>query len=307
MIPFLLALASMQAPSLPSSPDPMPPRRPRASAPSPAPQAQPSAPPARAAPTDSPVEARYRACTDQVRTDAEAAVDAANVWREQGGGLAARQCLGLALSALGRWAPAATAFEQAAREAEGANDPRRTDFWVQAANAWLAGGDGQHAMADFDAALLTPNLSDQLRGEVHLDRGRAQVALGNPAVARTEIDRALQLVPADPFAWYLSAALARRENNLARAGADIARARQLAPDSPDILLLAGTLAGLGGNMTEAERLYRQIVQTAPDSDAGRQARESLATLHEVEVPAPAAATAPPSAPATTPAAPRPHS
>ena len=144
-------------------------------------------------------------------------------------------------------------------------------------------------MADFDAALLTPNLTDQLRGEVHLDRGRAQVALGNPAAARTEIDHALQLVPNDPFAWYLSAALARRENNLARAGTDIARARQLSPDSPDIMLLAGTLAGLGGDMAEAERLYRQVVQTAPNSDAGHQAQESLATLHEVEVPAPAPA------------------
>ena len=300
MIPLLLAAAALQAPSLPSSPDPMPPRRPRVSAPSPT-------PPARPAPADSPVEARYRACTEQVRAHPEAAVDTANVWREQGGGLAARQCLGLALAALERWAPAASAFEQAARDAEAANDPRRTDFWVQAANAWLAGGDGRRAMADFDAALLTPNLSDQLRGEVHLDRGRAQVALGNAAAARPEIDRALQLVPADPFAWYLSAALARRENNLARAGTDIARARQLAPDSPDIMLLAGTIAGLGGNMTEAERLYRQIIQTAPASDAAHQAQESLATLREVEVPIPAAAAPSSPAPATTPAPPRPHS
>lgn len=298
MIPSILALAALQAPSLPASPDPMPPSRPRASAPAPA-------TPPRAAPADSPLEARYRACTDQVRAHPEAAVDAANAWREQGGGLAARQCLGLALSALERWGPAATAFEQAAREAEGANDPRRTDFWVQAANAWLAGGDGARAMADFDAALLTPNLSGQLRGEVHLDRGRAQVALGNPAAARTEIDHALQLVPADPFAWYLSAALARRENNLARAATDIARARQLSPDSPDIILLAGTIAGLGGHMDEAERLYRQVVQTAPDGDAGRQARESLATLHDVEVPAPATATPPSPAPAR-PAATPPH-
>jgi tetratricopeptide (TPR) repeat protein len=292
VIPLLLALVAMQAPSLPTSPDPMPPRRQRVIAPPPM-RYQP-------APADDPAQARYRACTAQVRTNPEAAVDAANVWREQGGGLAARQCLGLALAALERWAPAATAFEQAAREAEGASDPRRTDFWVQAANAWLAGGDGQHAMADFDAALLTPNLSDQLRGEVHLDRGRAQVALGNPPAARAEIDHALQLVPNDPFAWYLSAALARRENNLARAGTDIARARVLSPDSPDIMLLAGTIAGLGGNMAEAERLYRQIVQTAPSSDAGHQAQESLATMHEVEAPAPAAQ------PAAHPAATPPH-
>jgi len=295
VIPLLLAFVAMQAPSLPSSPDPMPPRRQRS--------VETRAAPSRPLPAE---ETRYRACTDQVRANPEAAVDAANVWREQGGGLAARQCLGLALSALERWAPAATAFEQAAREAEAANDPRRTDFWVQAANAWLAGGDGRHAMADFDAALLTPNLSDQLRGEVHLDRGRAQVALGNPAAARTEIDRALQLVPHDPFAWYLSAALARRENNLVRAGTDIARARTLSPDSPDIMLLAGTLAGLGGNMAEAERLYRQVVQAAPNSDAGREAQASLATMHEVEVPAQAAAT--PAAPAPahpTPAPPHP--
>jgi tetratricopeptide (TPR) repeat protein len=287
VIQFLLGLAALQAASLPSAPDPMPPRRPLPAA----------RPPARPAPSaNGPVEARYRACTTRIRGDAEGAAAAANAWRQEGGGLAARQCLGLALVALERWQQAGTAFEQAAREAEAASDARRADFWVQAGNAWVAAGEGARAMAAFDAALLTPSLSDELRGEVHLDRGRAQVALGNAAAARTELDRALQLVPNDPFAWYLSAALARRGNDLARAGADIARARTLAPDSPDILLLAGTLAGLAGNMAEAERLYRQVAQAAPNSDAGRQARESLATMREVEVPAPAAATTPPPRP-----------
>ena len=277
MIPFLLALAAAQAQSLPSSPDPMPPRRPHPTAQAPA------APPAPSA--ADPAEARYRACTTQIRTDPEGAVAAANVWRGEGGGLAARQCLGLALAALERWAPAATAFEQAAREAEAANDARRADLWVQAGNAWIAAGDGARALAALDAALLTPNLTDELRGEAYLDRARARMALGSATAARGEIDRALQLVPNDPFAWYLSAALHRRENDLAGAGTDIARARSLAPDSPDILLLAGTLAGLAGNMAEAERLYRQVAQAAPDSDAGRQAAASLATLREVEVPA----------------------
>ena len=304
MILTLLAFVAMQANPLRLPPDPMPPRRPRVTAPAATPvRRPPGAPP-------TPLEIRYRACTDQIRTNAEAAVASADAWREQGGGLAARQCLGLALSALERWGPAAAAFEQAAHEAEGANDPRRTDFWVQAANAWLAGGDGQRAMADFDAALLTPNLSEQLRGEVHLDRGRAQVSLGNIAAARTELDQALQLVPADPFAWYLSAALARRENNLSRAATDIAHARQLAPESPDILLLAGTIAGLSGHMDEAETLYRRVAQTFPDSDAGRQAQASLATIHDVEAPAAGATTpaAPPShaAPAQPAATPPPH-
>ncbi|HST36798.1 MAG TPA: tetratricopeptide repeat protein [Allosphingosinicella sp.] len=283
MIPLILALALQAAPALPSSPDPMPaPRQPAPATPQllPAPTADPA------------IVTRYRTCTEQVRGNAEAAVQTATAWRGEGGGVHANACLGLAYAALERWAPAATAFEQAARAAESAQDPRRADFWVQAGNAWLAAGDNAKALQAFDSALLTTTLSQELRGEVHLDRARVRVAENNAAAARTEIDRALQLVPTDPMAWYLSAALARRERNLARAGTDIARAREFAPDNPDVLLLAGTLAGLGGNMEEAERLYRRVAEGAPDSDAGRQARESLATMREIEVPAPAAVPTP---------------
>lgn len=241
-------------------------------------------------------QARFRQCVERVQVAPEAAIDAANAWRAEGGRLEARQCLGLAYVALGRWQSAATVYEQGAREAETAQDPRRADFWVQAGNAWLAAGEGTKAIQALDAALATPHLSDELRGEAHLDRARALVALDNPVAARTDLDRALQLVPADPFAWYLSAGLARRQNDLARANADLARARELAPNDPDILLLAGTLAGLGGNGAEAERLYRQVVAAAPESDAGRAAAAALGTMQDSA----------PAAPAPTPAAPAPQ-
>ena len=240
------------------------------------------------APPDPGVEARLRSCTALVRTAPQQAADTANAWLAERGGLPARQCLGLAYVALQQWPAAATAYATAAREAESAGDASRADFWVQAGNAWLAAGEAPRALQALDAALATPNLTQELRGEAHLDRARVQVALGQAGLARTDLDRALQLVPADPFAWYLSAALARRQNDAARARADSARARQLAPDNPDILLLAGTIAGEAGDMAEAERLYRQVATGAPDSDAGRQALASLATLREVEVPAPAA-------------------
>lgn len=261
-----------------------------------------------AAPVPDPaVEARYRACVEQVRGNAETAIATANAWLGAGGGLYARQCLGLALVALERWAPAANAYEQAAREAAAAQDPRRADFWVQSGNAWVAANEGTRAVQAFDAALATPNLTDELRGEVHLDRARALVALGGEAGARADLDRALALVPSDPFAWYLSAALARRENNLTRAQSDIARALQLGPDNPDIALLAGTLAGLAGNMIEAERLYRRVAEGAPDTEAGRAAQASLATLREVEVDAPAAPAAPTATAPPPPSPPRPQS
>ena len=62
MIPFIVALALQAAPSLPSSPDPMPARRQPAAV---APQPLPGAPAA-----DPAVVARYRACTEQVSGNA---------------------------------------------------------------------------------------------------------------------------------------------------------------------------------------------------------------------------------------------
>ena len=260
MIPILLALAAVQT----------------------------AAPAAPAAPVNPAAEARFRECATLARTQADQAIEQANAWRLAGGGIYARQCLGLAYVTLERWAPAATVYEQAARDAEAANDVRQADFWVQSGNAWLAAGEPTKAILAFDAALATPYLTDELRGEAHLDRARAMVALSNVAGARQDLDRALQLVAGDPFAWYLSAGLAKAENNPGRARTDIDRALQLAPDNVDFLLLSGTLHGLSGNMEEAERLYRRVAQAAPETDAGRAARESLATVREVEVPAPAA-------------------
>jgi tetratricopeptide (TPR) repeat protein len=238
--------------------------------------------------------ARLRACTELVRTAPQQAADTANAWLAEPGAarLSARRCLGLAYTALEQWPAAATVYQQAARDAEAANDPARAGFRVQEGNAWLAAGDAQHALQALDAALATPNISQELRGQVHLDRARVQVALGQADRARQDIDRALQLVPADGFAWYLSAALARRASDPARALTDIARARALAPDNPDVLLLAGTMVGEAGNMAEAERLYRRVVELAPDSEAGRAAAASLATVREIEVPAPTPAPAP---------------
>ncbi len=261
-------------------------------------QAAPAAP---ALPDDA---SRLAACVEQTRVAPERAVETANAWVANGGRLDARQCLGLAYVELGRWRAAATAYEQAAREAEGAQSPRRATFWVQAGNAWLAAEEGARAVQAFDAALAVPNLTGELRGEVHLDRARALVAMQNPAGARTDIDRALELVPADPMAWYLSAALAARQDHLTRAAADIARARELARDNPDIMLLAGTIAGLQGNGAEAERLYRQVAAAAPQSDAGRAAAAALAS--ERPAAAPASAPAQPAPQTPPPPAPRPQ-
>ena len=221
-------------------------------------------------------EAELRRCTQQVRAAPDKALAAAEQWRAKGGGLPARQCLALAYAALERWPAAAAAFEEAAQEAETKQDGRRADFWVQAGNGWLAAADPTRARKAFDAALATALLPNELKGEVHLDRARAGVALGDLAGARADIDKGLALVPADPFAWYLSAALARRQDDVARAQSDIAKAVKLAPDDAAILLEAGNVAGVSGEIEAAEALYARAARAAPNSDAGRAAQAALA-------------------------------
>lgn len=224
-----------------------------------------------AAPVTSP-----EACAALVKSAPEKAIDAAGAWRLAGGGLSARHCLGLAYAAAERWAPAATAFEQAAAEAETARDSRRADFWAQAGNAWLAAGDPAKAKRALDSALVAGNPSTELRGEVHLDRARAAFALADLAGARADIDQALKLVPADPFAWLLSSALALKEEKVARAQADIAKASQLAPGDPDVLLQAGTVAGISGAVDEARALYAKAAKAGPETPAGKAAAAALA-------------------------------
>jgi tetratricopeptide (TPR) repeat protein len=215
-------------------------------------------------------------CAALAKADPQKAIEMATGWRGAGGGLDARQCLGLAYSKLERWAPAATAFEQAALEAETAKDARRADYWVQAGNAWLAAGDAAKARSAFNAALAVPTLAAELRGEVHLDRARALVAAGDLTSARADIDQGLKLVPTDPFAWYLSSALAVREEKLGRAKEDIGKALALAPDEPDLLLQAGTVAGLGGDIEAARTHYEKAARVAPGAPAGKAAAAALA-------------------------------
>lgn len=244
MIPILLALAAASAPA-----------------------------PASAAPA---ADARFKSCTALIAASPERAIADANDWRGKGGGVHARECEALALAAQERWPQAAAAFELAASEAETAHDPSAVDFRVQAGNAWLAAGDAGKARTIFDTALAALTLTPEMRGEIHLDRGRASVALDDLAGARRDFDKAIELAPNDPFAWYMSAALARRQRDLKRAQDHIARAVSMAPEDAELLLEAGNIAAMSGEADGARGLYAKAARVAPNSDAGRRAAAALA-------------------------------
>lgn len=234
---------------------------------------------ATSAPAAKPVSAqekRFAECVALVDQDPAKAASMADSWRiADHGGVPARQCLGLAYAAQGRWIPAATAFEQAARQAEGERDARAATLWIQAGNAALAGGEALRAKTGFDAAITSGLLKGAEAGEAHLDRARAFVALRQPAWARSDLDAALKLVPADPLAWLLSATLARHMGDLTRAEADIAQAASKSPDDANVALEAGNIAAESGALDAARTAWSAAARLAPQSPAGRAALAAL--------------------------------
>lgn len=247
-----------------------------------------SAAPPPAAPGE---EQRFDECVALVASDPAKGVQIANDWRIAGGGVPARHCLALAYAAQRRWAPAAVAFEQAARDLEVARDGRAANLWVQAANARLAAGEAQPARAAIDTALAHGTLTGERLGEAHLDRARASVALGDNAGARTDLDKALELVPADPLAWLLSATLARRVNDLPRAQKDIAEAQKRSPDDASVALEAGNIAMLSGSPQAARVAWEAAIKTQPESAAAKSAADAIKAL-DANAAAPSAETAP---------------
>lgn len=230
--------------------------------------------------------APFQACLEQAGQSPEKGVAFAEKWRIDGGSFYARNCMGFAYAQAERWSPAVVAFEQAAEEAERSGEAvQSARLWAQAGNAALAGGDAAKARNDFDAALARGIPNGLEKGEVHLDRARALVALGNMEDARDSFDVALEQAPQDPLAWLLSATLARRSGELPLAQAHIARAVQLSPDDASVALEEGNIAILTDHEDIARAAWQRAVTLSAASPAGKAAEDNLARL-----PAPAKAT-----------------
>jgi tetratricopeptide (TPR) repeat protein len=214
-------------------------------------------------------------CAKLVKTDPAKAEIEANVWRTAGGGVLARQCLGLALAGQAKWAPATEAFEQAARDAELQKLTIAPILWMQGGNAALAGDEPIRARNGFDRALALPGLSDEMKGEVHLDRARAGVAANDLPGARVDLNAATKLVPRDPLGWLLTANLARKQKDMPAAFAAIREATRLAPNDPAVAYEAGNLAAATGQIEDAKAAWTRAAQADPDGDAGQAAALAL--------------------------------
>lgn len=232
-------------------------------------------------------ERRYQECVAAVKSDPAAAVELATRWRDSGGGVPAKHCLGLALFEADKPKNAAVAFAQAASDLESGKGqllggpiqatPRTiAALYGQAGNAALVADDPAGAYQHFSRALgLLGDTAGPQRGNLLIDRARALAALRDYKLAKADLDKAIADVPDSVEAWLLRAAARRRLGDVKGALGDADRAARLAPDEPEVLLERATLAALSGDIAAARADWMRIVEIAPRTPAAEIARKNL--------------------------------
>lgn len=225
-------------------------------------------------------------CLAEANADPEQTVRFATKWlgKAQGEQRAqAGHCLGLALAGLERWEAAASAFLAARDALPGEAEAYRARLGAMAGNAALAGGTLQSALDALDAAHADAQAAGMtvLAGEISVDRARAQVALGREADAELALAEARAVLPQDGLTWLLSATLSRRMGKLEEAQRQIERAAELLPADPEIGLEAGRIAMLAGREDAARRSWQSVIDAQPD---GRPAALARSYLQQMEGP-----------------------
>lgn len=247
---------------------------------------------ASSAPATSPrptISATLAQCLAGVEADPTEAAQAAEAWQQKTKGAEraeAGQCLGLALTRLGRWDEAEQAF-MAARDAAPQDDhASRARLGSMAGNAALATGNAEGALTVLNDAHGDAQAAGEavLAGDIAIDRARALVTLGRLEEAAPALAEARTARPGDAQAWLLSATLSRRMGHLADAQQQIEKAAELLPVDPEIGLEAGRIAALAGKDDAARKSWQSVIDAAPKSDSATQARDYLAQLGTLQKP-----------------------
>lgn len=217
---------------------------------------------------------RYTDCMGLARREPLRGLAVAQAWEKQGGGLAARHCLALALIEGGRNVEAANQFQSIARDMGLERPGLRGELLAQAGQAWLAAGQADKAVAaQGQAIVLKPDDAD-----LWVDRGISYATLRDWVRAISDFDRALALRQDSVETLVLRAAAWRNAGNAGRSLADAQTALKLAPDNTDALLERGLSSLAAGDRAGAEADFNKVLQLVPPDS--RAAQRAFAGLHE---------------------------
>jgi tetratricopeptide (TPR) repeat protein len=180
---------------------------------------------------------RLDACIARIDVDAEEAYEDALAWSFEGNRPGARQCVALALIALGQEAEGAARLEELANATDGGTMEQRALYLTQAGNAWLVAGAPEAAVVTLTNALkIMPDDANLL-----VDRASAQILLGKWPEAIKDLDKALSASPGLAAAHQLRAEARLNMNDLEPALADVKAAMTAEPDNIDTLVLRGRI------------------------------------------------------------------
>jgi len=181
--------------------------------------------------------ARLRACIEKIDTAPKEAYEDGLAWMGMGARPAARQCVALALIALGQEAEGAARLEQLANDKDAGSLDQRGVYLAQSGNAWL--------LAKMpDAAIVTLTNAMKLRpsdGDLRKDRARAYVMLAKWTEAGKDLDAAVELSPGDAEAHRLRAYALLKMGRLDDAWTDIEAALKQSPDDVSSTVLRGDI------------------------------------------------------------------
>lgn len=214
----------------------------------------------------------YETCMRQARIDPDRGLAAALVWRDRGGGDAARHCAAVALIGLGRHVQAAARLEALAGDMK--NTGGRAAILAQAGAAWFQAGDYARAHASQSAALtLSPG-----DPEILIDRAMTLAGAKNYWEAIDDLNRVVAADRENFAALVLRASAYRYVDALELAREDAAAAFRLAPSRPEILLEYGIILRLSGDRDGARRHWLTLIRRHDGIPAADTARRNLELL-----------------------------
>lgn len=220
---------------------------------------------------------RYAACLALAKSEPGRAIETAQAWRIENGGVGALHCLALAQFERKEYTAAFGSFAAAAKASQAASDGQAVVLLSQGADAAMLAGQSEPAVRFLGEAIggAGTSVSPRVEAALRVSRAEALVDLKRDKEAAADLARAVELDPNVPDGWLLKATLARRMGDVKTAEAAILQAAERTPDSAEVQYEAGNIAAAKGDMALAKTAWAAAANADADSIAGLAAAKAL--------------------------------
>ncbi|MEM7570081.1 MAG: hypothetical protein AAF337_09815 [Pseudomonadota bacterium] len=223
-----------------------------------------------------------------MKQNAAAAFSAGLDWVDQGGGVAARHCAALALSAMGKHEAAAELFLEAAEEAANGKGVQlagmsmtpklNAALFSQAGHSYVLANIPGKAIDPFTQALEFLPLASPASAVMMADRAQALAMMGNLEAAFTDLTVAIGIVPSNTDVLLLRASAARQTGRLEIAEDDLNALLALREDLATAWMEKGKLALTKNEPTAARKSLMRAIELDDGGDTADAARYLLEEL-----------------------------